>query len=30
MFPGATPDTEIFAIPTSKATERNSNKLQKQ
>ena len=30
MFPVATPDTQLFAISTSKATEKNSNNLQKQ
>ena len=30
MFPVATPDTQLFGISTSKATEKNSNNLQKQ
>ena len=30
MFPVATPDTQLFAISTSEATEKNSNNLQKQ
>ena len=30
MFPMATPDTQLFGISTSKATEKNSNNLQKQ
>ena len=30
MFPVATPDTQLFGISTSKATEKNSDNLQKQ
>ena len=30
MFSLATPDTQLFAISTSKATEKNLNNLQKQ
>ena len=30
MFSVATPDTQLFAISTSKATEKNLNNLQKQ